>query len=70
MIFTTALDRLGEGRALMVGDRLDSDLLGAASVGIDAAIVLTGVTTREQAEAAYEPAPVAIAEDLRSLVLG
>jgi HAD superfamily hydrolase (TIGR01450 family) len=69
MIFTTALDRLGEGRALMVGDRLDSDVLGAASVGIDAAIVLTGVTTREQAEAAYEPGPVAIAEDLRSLVL-
>jgi len=68
LMFTTALDRLGNGTALMVGDRLESDLLGAASVGIDCAIVLTGVTSREQAEAAYDPAPVAIAEDLLSLV--
>ena len=36
----------------MIGDRLDSDLAGAAAAGIDGAIVLTGVTTREQAEAA------------------
>jgi len=66
--FRTALDRLGPGRALMVGDRLDSDLGGAAAAGIDAAIVLTGVATRRQAEAATEPAPVAIAENLYALV--
>ncbi len=69
LIFRTALDRLGPGRALMVGDRLDSDLVGAATAGIDAAIVLSGVTSREQAEAAYEPGPVAIATDLYSLVV-
>lgn len=69
-MFRTALDRLGAGRALMVGDRLDSDLTGAASVGIDCAIVLSGVTTREQAERAYDPAPVEIAEDLGALVAG
>lgn len=69
LIFRTALDRLGPGRALMVGDRLDSDLLGAARAGIDAAIVLSGVTSREQAEAAQEPDPVAIAADLYSLVV-
>jgi HAD superfamily hydrolase (TIGR01450 family) len=69
-IFETALDRLGPGRPLMVGDRLDSDLRGAAAAGIDAAIVLTGVTTREQAKAAIEPAPVAIAESLHALVTG
>jgi glycerol-1-phosphatase len=69
LIFRTALDRLGDGRALMVGDRLDSDLMGAAATGIDAAIVLSGVTSREQAEAAYEPGPVAIATDLYSLVV-
>ncbi len=68
LIFRTALDRLGSGRALMVGDRLDSDLGGAAAAGIDAAIVLTGVTTRQQAEAATDPAPVAIAENLYALV--
>lgn len=68
-MFTTALDRLGPGEALMVGDRLDSDLAGAAAAGIDGAIVLTGVTTRPQAEAAHDPTPVAIATDLRALVL-
>lgn len=68
LMFTTALDRLGDGRTLMVGDRLESDLLGAAGVGIDCAIVLSGVTSREQAEAASDPAPIAIANDLISLV--
>ncbi len=68
-IFMTALDRLGEGRTLVVGDRLDADLGGAAAAGLDAAIVLTGVTTREQAEAATDPAPVAVADDLRSLLI-
>ncbi len=68
-MFRTALDRLGPGRALVVGDRLDSDLAGAASVGLDGAIVLTGVTTRQDAEAAQDPAPVAIAPDLGALVL-
>jgi glycerol 3-phosphatase-2 len=69
LIFRTALDRLGPGRAVMIGDRLDSDLAGAAAAGLDAAIVLTGVTSREQAEAASEPAPVAIGNDLRELVI-
>jgi glycerol-1-phosphatase len=68
LIFETALDRLGPGRALMVGDRLDSDLAGAAAAGLDGAIVLTGVSTRDQAEAATDPAPVAVAENLFSLV--
>ena len=65
-----ALDRLGPGRALMVGDRVDSDLGAAAAAGIDGAIVLTGASDRAAAEAAKEPAPVAIAERLATLVLG
>jgi glycerol 3-phosphatase-2 len=69
-IFRTALDRLGQGRTLVVGDRLDSDLKGAAAAGLDAAIVLTGVTSRDQAQMASEPAPVAVAEDLHELVMG
>ena len=68
MLFRVALDRLGPGRALMVGDRLDADLAGAAAAGLDAAIVLTGVTSRSEAEAATDPAPVAIAETLHALV--
>jgi HAD superfamily hydrolase (TIGR01450 family) len=70
LLFETALDRLGPGRSLMVGDRLDADVGGAAAAGLDGAIVLTGVTTREQAEAAQDPAPVAVAESLFSLVTG
>lgn len=69
LIFRAALDRLGPGRALMIGDRLDSDLVGAAAAGLDGAIVLTGVTTRAEAAAATDPAPVAIADTLHDLVL-
>jgi glycerol 3-phosphatase-2 len=68
-LFHTALDRLGPGRALMIGDRLDSDLAGAAAAGLDGAIVLTGVSTRAQAQEATDPAPVAIAENLHSLLV-
>ncbi|MGO9751026.1 MAG: HAD-IIA family hydrolase [Solirubrobacteraceae bacterium] len=68
-IFGTALERLGSGRTLVIGDRLDSDLAGAAAAGLDGAIVLSGVTSREQAERAADPAPVAIAPDLGTLVL-
>jgi HAD superfamily hydrolase (TIGR01450 family) len=69
-IFFTALDRLGAGRTLVVGDRLDSDLAGAAAAGLDAAIVLTGVSTAEDVAGAEDPSPVAVAEDLFSLVSG
>jgi HAD superfamily hydrolase (TIGR01450 family) len=68
-LFRTALDRLGPGRALVVGDRLDADLEGAHALGLDAAIVLTGATSAEQAEAASAPRPVAIAATLAELVL-
>jgi HAD superfamily hydrolase (TIGR01450 family) len=70
-LFYTALDRLGEGRTLVVGDRLDSDVAAAAKAGLDAALVLTGGTTREEAEAVADgdPRPIAIAESLGALVL-
>jgi glycerol 3-phosphatase-2 len=69
-IFDAALDRLGAGRTLVVGDRLDADLGGAVAAGLDGAIVLSGVTTRAEAENASEPRPVAIGEDLYALVTG
>jgi len=65
----TALDRLGPGRAIMIGDRVDADLGAAHNAGIDGAIVLTGASDRETAEAAREPAPVGISERLETLVL-
>lgn len=69
-IFQVALDRLGGGRTLVVGDRLDADLTGAAAAGLGAAIVLTGATSRDQADLARDPVPVAIAADLHTLVMG
>jgi glycerol 3-phosphatase-2 len=68
-LFATALDRLGDGRALVVGDRLDADLAGAHAAGLDGAVVLTGASSREEAEAAKDPRPVAIAATLAELVL-
>jgi HAD superfamily hydrolase (TIGR01450 family) len=68
-LIISALDRLGEGRALMIGDRLDTDIAAAAKAHIDAALVLTGGATREQAAAAPDPKPVAVADTLADLVL-
>jgi HAD superfamily hydrolase (TIGR01450 family) len=68
-MYDTARDRLGEGRCLGVGDRLDVDVAGARHAGMDSALVLTGATSRAEAEAA-DPRPTFIAESLASLVLG
>jgi HAD superfamily hydrolase (TIGR01450 family) len=67
-LFRTALDRLGPGRALVVGDRLDADVQGAGAAGVDGALVLTGATTAAAAAAA-EPAPALVAATLAELVL-
>jgi HAD superfamily hydrolase (TIGR01450 family) len=69
-LFYTALDRLGDGRTLVVGDRLDADIAAAEKAGLDSALVLTGGTTREEADAAGQPKPLAIADSLAALVAG
>jgi glycerol-1-phosphatase len=43
-------------RALVVGDRLDADVAGAAAAGLDAAVVLTGATGEEDAREALRAA--------------
>jgi glycerol 3-phosphatase-2 len=67
-LFLTAIERLGEGRTLVVGDRLDTDVAAAAKASVDAALVLTGATTADEAAAAAEPRPVAVAPTLADLV--
>jgi 4-nitrophenyl phosphatase len=49
-IFETALKRFNERpeNALMVGDRLETDILGASRLGIQTVAVLTGVTSQEE----------------------
>lgn len=67
-LFLTAVDRLGPGRALVIGDRLDADVAGARAAGLDAAIVLSGATSAAMA-AACDPPPTFIAPTLADLVL-
>jgi HAD superfamily hydrolase (TIGR01450 family) len=67
-MYAAARDRLGPGRVLAVGDRLEIDVEGARRAGIDQALVLTGGTTRAEAEAA-EPRPTHVADSLATLVL-
>jgi HAD superfamily hydrolase (TIGR01450 family) len=69
-LILTAIDRLGEGRTLVIGDRLDTDVAAAAKAKVDAALVLTGGAIRADAEAAPDPKPVAIGDTLADLVLG
>jgi HAD superfamily hydrolase (TIGR01450 family) len=69
-LFLTALDRLGDGRTLVVGDRLDTDVAAAAKARLDAALVLSGGTSREEADGAPKPRPVAVADTLAALVGG
>jgi HAD superfamily hydrolase (TIGR01450 family) len=68
-LLMTALDRLGEGRTLVVGDRIDTDLRAAANAGLDGALVLTGGANRADLDG-IEPAPVAVGDTLASLILG
>lgn len=55
-------------RPLVVGDRLDTDIAGAAAAGMDAMLVLTGVTTpRELLAAPLSMRPRYLAADLTAL---
>ncbi len=69
-IFQTALKVLGSKieNTLMVGDRLNTDILGANKLGIQTAAVLTGVTSRDEINQSVIK-PDFIFEDIRSLHL-
>jgi HAD superfamily hydrolase (TIGR01450 family) len=67
-MYDAARDRLGNGRYLAVGDRIDIDVAGARRAGIDAALVLTGITSSAEADAA-NPRPAHVADSLAALVL-
>lgn len=56
-------------QTIIVGDRLDTDILAGRRIGATTVLVLTGVTTKEQAEAAAEEMkPDIIVETLRELI--
>jgi len=69
-LLLTALDRLGDGRTLVVGDRLESDIAAAARIELDAALVLSGGASRDEVDAldGSRPRPLAVADNLSQLL--
>jgi HAD superfamily hydrolase (TIGR01450 family) len=65
-LFEAAAELLGGSRPAMVGDSLDSDVAGALGAGLGAILVLTGRSSREQADDA-DPAPDIVLDDLAAL---
>jgi 4-nitrophenyl phosphatase len=69
VMFTLAANRMGLGvREIMaVGDRLETDIAGGQGVGARTALVLSGVSTEEEARQ-WQPQPDLIVKDLATLV--
>ena len=64
-----AVERTGARRPLVVGDRLDTDVLGAVRAGADSLLVLTGVVDLPGLLAApVGSRPAFVASDLRALL--
>jgi 4-nitrophenyl phosphatase len=68
-LFQLSMKRMGvtADRTLVVGDRLETDILGGYNAGCPTALVLTGVATRAEGEA-FHPQPDWIANSLTELV--
>jgi 4-nitrophenyl phosphatase len=70
-MYFEALERMGlPASAVMgIGDRLETDIAGAQQAGCLAGLVLTGVSTLEQAQR-WTPAPDWVAPSLTELIYG
>ncbi|GAB4505509.1 MAG: HAD-IIA family hydrolase [Anaerolineales bacterium] len=68
-MISLALDRMGvlPEETLVVGDRPETDIAAGQAAGCRTALLLSGVTTKAQAEA-WRPAPDLIASDLAELL--
>ncbi|WP_374008725.1 HAD-IIA family hydrolase [Leifsonia sp. LS-T14] len=67
-IFDEAVARFGAKKPLFIGDRLDTDVLGANRAGIDSVLVLTGIDGGKQLLSAdADSRPTYILRDLRGL---
>ena len=63
-IFREAIARVGTSDAVMIGDQLETDIMGAKSAGLAAALMLGGVTSLDTALAAGTDAPTYIMRSL------
>ena len=67
-IFEEALRRFPASKPLFLGDRLDTDIVGANRAGLDSALVLTGIDQAKQVLAADPHSrPTYVLDDLRGL---
>jgi HAD superfamily hydrolase (TIGR01457 family) len=66
-LYLAALRRAGGDRPLVVGDRLETDIAGAAALGWDSLLVLSGATSVGAAEAS-PIRPTYVGPDVRVLV--
>jgi len=67
-IFDAAVARFGASSPLFIGDRLDTDILGANRAGMPSALVMTGIDRAKQVLAvAEESRPTYLLGDLREL---
>lgn len=68
-LYQTCMERMGTSpsETLVIGDRLETDIKGGQDLGCPTALVLTGVTTPEQA-ALWSPSPDWIEADLTAVI--
>lgn len=71
LAFAIALEELGtpKERVLVIGDRLETDIVGGCAAGMDTALVLSGVS-REPDLAGSTVRPTWVADDLAAVALG
>lgn len=68
-MYWVAMERMNilPNETLVVGDRAETDIIGAQAIGCRSALVLSGVTSKEQA-LAWMPPPDLIAADLNEVL--
>jgi len=67
LLLVAARERAGGGRALVVGDRFETDIAGAEALGWDSLLVLSGIARREDL-ASSSLQPTYVGEDVRALL--
>lgn len=69
LLYQQAMARTGTSpaRTLMIGDRLDTDILGAAQLGMPTALILTGISGRDALDRS-PIRPTGVYDDLPALI--
>lgn len=69
LLYEQAMAQMGTspGTTLMIGDRLDTDILGAAQLGMPTALVLTGISGRDALDRS-PIRPTGVYDDLPALI--